>query len=76
MQREFIATGINQLWLADMTYMPTWAGFVHRMVVLDMPLVERFDPQHLLAYPHGHALDPAGGDVGQRQGVGRNHRPC
>ena len=27
-QREFTATGINQLWVADMTYIPTWAGFV------------------------------------------------
>ena len=31
-QREFTATGINQLWVADMTYIPTWAGFVHLAV--------------------------------------------
>jgi putative transposase len=26
--REFVATDINQLWVADMTYIPTWTGFV------------------------------------------------
>ena len=32
-------------------------------------LVERLDHQHLLAHPHGYALGPAAGDVGQREGV-------
>ena len=35
-QREFTATGTNQLWVADMTYIPTWAGFVYLAVVLDV----------------------------------------
>ena len=35
-QREVTATGINQLWVADMTYIPTWAGFVYLAVVLDV----------------------------------------
>ena len=35
-KREFTATGINQLWVADMTYIPTWAGFVYLAVVLDV----------------------------------------
>ncbi len=35
-QREFTATGTNQLWGADMTYFPTWAGFVYLAVVLDV----------------------------------------
>ena len=35
-QRKFTATGINQLWVADMTYIPTWAGFVYLAVVLDV----------------------------------------
>ena len=35
-QRDFTATGINQLWVADMTYIPTWAGFVYLAVVLDV----------------------------------------
>jgi putative transposase len=25
-KREFVANGPNQLWVADMTYVPTWAG--------------------------------------------------
>jgi putative transposase len=35
-QRRFEATGINQLWVADMTYIPTWAGFGYLAVVLDV----------------------------------------
>ena len=35
-QREFTATGISPLWVADMTYIPTWAGFVYLAVVLDV----------------------------------------
>ena len=27
-KRQFTATGPNQLWVADMTYVPTWAGFI------------------------------------------------
>ena len=35
-QRDFSATGPNQLWVADITYVPTWAGFVYLAVVLDV----------------------------------------
>jgi len=35
-QRKFAATAINQLWVADMTYIPTWAGFCYLAVVLDV----------------------------------------
>ena len=35
-QRQFTATAINQLWVADMTYIPIWAGFVYLAVVLDV----------------------------------------
>ena len=34
--RQFVATGINQLWVADMTYIPTWAGFLYLAVVTDV----------------------------------------
>ncbi len=34
--RQFVATGLNQLWVADMTYIPTWAGFLYLAVVLDV----------------------------------------
>ena len=35
-QRRFVATAIDQLWVADMTYIPTWAGFGYLAVVLDV----------------------------------------
>jgi len=34
-QRQFTATAPNQLWVADITYVPTLAGFVFLAVVLD-----------------------------------------
>jgi putative transposase len=34
-QRDFVATAANQLWVADITYVPTWAGFLFLAVVLD-----------------------------------------
>jgi putative transposase len=35
-KREFKAEAANQLWVADMTYVPTWAGFIYLAVVLDV----------------------------------------
>ncbi len=35
-ERHFHADGPNQLWVADITYVPTWAGFVYLAVVLDV----------------------------------------
>jgi putative transposase len=34
-ERQFAATEVNQLWVADITYIPTWAGFVYLAIVLD-----------------------------------------
>jgi len=34
--RQFKATNINQLYVADMTYIPTWAGFFYLVVVIDV----------------------------------------
>jgi len=34
-QRCFAVEGPNQLWVADITYIPTWAGFLFLAVVLD-----------------------------------------
>ena len=34
-QRCFATEGINQLWVADMTYIPTWQGFLYLAVVVD-----------------------------------------
>jgi putative transposase len=33
--RNFHAEGPDQLWVADITYIPTWAGFLYLAVVLD-----------------------------------------
>jgi putative transposase len=35
-QRRFEAGGPDKLWVADMTYVPTWAGFIYLAVVLDV----------------------------------------
>jgi putative transposase len=35
-RREFVADSANQLWVADMTYVPTWAGFIYLAIVLDV----------------------------------------
>lgn len=35
-QRRFVADAPNQLWVADITYVPTWAGFLYLAVVLDV----------------------------------------
>lgn len=35
-QRDFTASRPDQLWVADITYVPTWAGFLYLAVVLDV----------------------------------------
>lgn len=35
-KRQFVATDINQLWVADMTYIPTWQGVLYLAVVTDV----------------------------------------
>ena len=34
-QRQFNATAPNALWISDITYLPTWQGFVYLAVVID-----------------------------------------
>ena len=34
-ERNFVAEGRDQLWVADITYIPTWAGFLYLAVVVD-----------------------------------------
>jgi putative transposase len=34
-KRDFTATAPNQLWVADITYVPTWSGFLYLAIVLD-----------------------------------------
>jgi putative transposase len=33
--RHFTVAGPDQLWVADITYVPTWAGFLYLAVVVD-----------------------------------------
>jgi len=35
-ERDFRAAGPNELWVADITYVPTWTGFLYVAVVLDV----------------------------------------
>jgi len=35
-ERNFAAAAPNRLWVADITYVPTWAGFLYLAVVLDV----------------------------------------
>ncbi len=34
-EHNFIAEGLDRLWVANMTYLPTWTGFLYLAVVLD-----------------------------------------
>jgi putative transposase len=34
--RDFVAVGPDRLWVADIAYIPTWAGFLYLAVVLDV----------------------------------------
>jgi putative transposase len=36
MQRQFVAVEPNTRWTADITYVPTWSGFLYLAVVLDV----------------------------------------
>ena len=35
-ERNFVSEGRDQLWVADITYIPTWAGFLYLAVVVDV----------------------------------------
>lgn len=34
--RQFVASAPNQLWVADITYVPTWSGFAYTAFVIDV----------------------------------------
>jgi putative transposase len=36
LKRQFVAGGPNQTWVADITYIPTWSGFLYLAIVLDV----------------------------------------
>ncbi|MFX9077486.1 DDE-type integrase/transposase/recombinase, partial [Acinetobacter baumannii] len=35
-ERRFYADGPNRLWVADITFIPTWSGFLYLAMVLDV----------------------------------------
>ncbi len=41
-QREFTATRPNELWVADLTYVATWRGFVYVAFIIDVLLAVLF----------------------------------
>ena len=34
-KRDFAVATVNKLWVADITYVPTWSGFLYLSVVMD-----------------------------------------
>jgi putative transposase len=50
-ERNFVAERPDLLWVADITYIPTWAGFLYLAVVLDAfsRRIRRLVDEHALA---------------------------
>ena len=72
-KREFSASAPDELWVADITYIPTWAGFLYLAVVLDAwsrRIVGWKMASHLRTELVLDALDMA---IRQRQPVGVIH---
>jgi transposase InsO family protein len=58
-RRQFRATGPNQLWVADLTYMATWRGFVYVAFVIEGVRLRRVrDAEHQIG-PVEHELAKA-----------------
>ena len=72
--RDFSASGPDALWVADITYVPTWSGFLYLAVVLDAwsrRVVGWATAGHLRTELVVQALDMA---LGQRRLEGVIHR--
>jgi putative transposase len=72
-ERNFSAPAPNRLWVADITYIPTWAGFLYLAVVLDAfsrKIVGWAMETYLRTELVLKALDMA---LGQRRAVGVIH---
>ena len=72
-ERHFAADGPNRLWVADATYIPTWAGFLFLAIVLDVfsrKVVGWAMATHLRTELMLEALDMA---LGQRRPEGVIH---
>jgi putative transposase len=71
--RDFTASGPDQRWVADITYIPTWSGFLYLAIVLDVwsrRIVGRAMATHLRSDLVLQALEMA---VQQRQADGVIH---
>jgi putative transposase len=72
-ERNFAAAAPNRLWVADITYIPTWAGFLYLAVVLDV-FSRRIVGWAMVTYLRTElvlkALDMA---LGQRRAAGMIH---
>jgi transposase InsO family protein len=67
LERDFTASAPNQRWVADFTYVRTWAGFVFVAFIVDV-YAQRIVGWHAATTPHhrtGPDL-PADGDVAAR----------
>ncbi len=77
-QRNFTATRPNQLWVADLTYVATWRGFVYVAFVIDVfsRRIVGWRASTLAAERSG-AGRPGAGAVrpGDRRGAGPSQRP-
>lgn len=64
--REFVATRPNQLWIADFTYVATWIGFVYVAFVIDVFSRRKRRLESLLVDERrAHARCSGAGAVGQ-----------
>jgi putative transposase len=78
LQRDFTATRPNQKWVADLTYLRTWNGFVYLAFILDCysrVIVGWQLATHLRTDLVLDALEMANGLRRARTGTDRAHRP-
>ena len=66
-ERNFTAPAPDRLWVADITYIPTWAGFLYLAVVLDA-CSRRLVDGHNTCHPAGAGCSEHGARRTQTQG--------
>ena len=71
--RRFYADGPNRLWVADITYIPTWSGFLYLAMVLDV--YSRQDRRLGDGDAPAHGADPGGAGDGARAAPSRAGDP-
>jgi len=71
--RDFSADAPDKLWVADITYVPTWAGFIYLAVVLDAWSRRVVGWSMSTSLRTKIVLDALGMAVGQRRPVGVIH---